>query len=59
MVGEQVYRTDNKGSDCRPGERNPVCSSDSEADFKAPHALTKWPQHQPSSGLCTTDRVYV
>lgn len=41
-VGEwQVYQTDNKGSDCRPGERNPVCSSDpEEADFRAPRAFS-------------------
>ena len=40
-VGEwQVYRADNKGSDCRPGERNPVCSSDPEADFRAPRAFS-------------------
>lgn len=40
-MGEwQVYRTDNKGSDCRPGERNPVCSSDPEADFRAPRAFS-------------------
>lgn len=53
-----MYRTGVEGSDCRHGKDIPLCSSVSEAGFKASHAFTNRPWGVAAAAVLPRDLLH-